>query len=182
MKRGGRLKTTTPLVRKTPLRQVSGKKQTEGGSRFSTLDRKPAASLAKPMKRARWTPAVPAKVRAGLAARSGGRCEMTLPGCTGTATDPAHRLKQGMGGRQGAAKVEHDRLSNLLHACRTCHARTHSNPADAYRLGLMLREGQAPEQVPVAYRGRMVLLDNDGGITPISTLPAPAGVGHSPNA
>ncbi|MFY1686434.1 hypothetical protein [Plantactinospora sp. WMMB782] len=164
MKRGAPLKTFTPLVRKTPLRRVSEKKAADGGNRFSTLDEKPTESLSKPMKRARYVPAVPVNVKVALAVRSGGRCEIAIPGCTGTATDPAHRLKRGMGGRKGAAKAAADRLSGLMHACRRCHSHTHANPAEAYSAGWMLREGQEPTQVSVLYRGRMVWLDDAGQV------------------
>lgn len=68
-----------------------------------------------------------------------------------------------MGGRKGAAKVAHDVLSNILHACRPCHSLTHANPTDAYDLGLMLREWQDPTAEPVLYRGERRWL-TDGGM------------------
>lgn len=78
---------------------------------------------------------------------------MALSGCTVQATDPAHRVRSGMGGRKGATKTAHNVLSNLTHSCRHCHSRTHAEPAFAYSLGLMLRDGSNPIAEPVFYRG-----------------------------
>lgn len=173
MKRGGPLQTYTRLERTTPLRQRSIK------------------SAAKLAKKPRRTMAVAVKVKVALALRSGSRCEMALHGCTVTATDPAHRIKQGMGGRQGAAKDLHDVLSNVLHACRTCHSWTHARPAEAYELGLMLREHQTPTREPVVYRGELSYLTDDGqvidfeaaGACPaLSPHSTPASADHSPTA
>lgn len=150
------LRAKTPLVRRTPLRQVSEKKAATGQV-------KPALRASAPAKRLP-TPAVPVDVRDALRVRSAGWCEIAVPGCYGQATDPAHRVKQGMGGRKGAAKKANDRLSNVLHACRWCHDACHRAPAEAYRWGWMLREGQVPSQEPVLYRGRLVFLDDAGGV------------------
>jgi hypothetical protein len=89
---------------------------------------------------------------------------MALLGCFGRATDPAHRIRQGMGGRKGVTKAAHDVLSNLTHACRRCHARTHAEPAFAYTLGLMLRDGSEPLAEPVFYRGVRRWLTDDGRV------------------
>jgi hypothetical protein len=72
-----------------------------------------------------------------------------------------------MGGRKGAAKTAHDRLSDLMHSCRHCHSYCHANPTEAYQLGLMLREGQVPTQVAVQYRGRMAWLDDAGKVAEV---------------
>jgi hypothetical protein len=116
-------------------------------------------------------PAVPASVRRALAARSGGWCEMRLAGCLGRATDPAHRIASGNGGRHGAAKVHHDRLSNVLYGCRGCHRWTHEHVAEAEALGLMLRDGDVSEGKRVLLPAHgWVLLDNDGGFGPEGTV------------
>lgn len=113
---------------------------------------------------ARPDSAVPPSVRKALRERSGGWCEARLDGCWGRATDPAHRIASGNGGRHGEAKVHHDRLSNLVHACRACHEWCHRNVGAAERLGLMLRDGDAPEEKQVLLPAHgWVLLDNDGG-------------------
>lgn len=118
------------------------------------------------MAASRPAPAVPASVRAALRKRSGGCCEMRLAGCWGQATDPAHRIASGNGGRHGEAKVHHDRLSNVIYACRACHEWSEGHPAKSYELGLMVRDGGVPEVVPVLLLGHSsirVLLDNEGG-------------------
>lgn len=147
--RDSELKRTPMPARTTPLAR-------------STIGRNAGPKL--PTKRPRVQPAVPPKVRAALATRSGGLCEMALPGCALTATDPAHRLKTGAGGRHGAAKLAHDVLSNLTHACRPCHSWTHAEPARARLLGLMLREGDNPLTEWVLYRGVRSWLTDDGAV------------------
>lgn len=107
---------------------------------------------------------MPAGLRAALVARSGGRCEIALPGCLGAATDPAHRIGRGMGGRHGDAKTTNDRLSNVLHACRVCHDHTHHNDAAAKDDGLRLERWQTPAQEPVLYRGVLSYLTDDGQV------------------
>jgi hypothetical protein len=90
-------------------------------------------------------------IREGLERRSEGLCEMRLPGCSGNATDAAHRLARKKGGRRYES---FDRLCNLIHACRTCHRWTHDRPAEANDLGLVLKEWQVPELEPMAYRNQ----------------------------
>lgn len=121
-----------------------------------------------PKAKRRTTPAIPPRIRIALAFRSEGVCEMALLGCTVQATDPAHRVRQGMGGRKGAAKATHDVLSNLIHACRRCHSRTHAEPLFAYSLGLMLRDGSDPLTEPVWYRGLRRWLTDDGSVLTIN--------------
>jgi hypothetical protein len=136
----------SPLQARTPLRRLT-----------------PLAAKATP-KATRVKPAVPAEVRELLAARSGGWCEAQLVGCTGTATDAHHRVTQKAGGRSAAAKAAHDRLSNLVHLDRTCHDWIGARPAEAYDLGLSLKEGQDPAKEPVVYRGELSYLTDDGQV------------------
>lgn len=161
MKRSEPLKRLTPLTAKSPLRRNAWLRE---------VSPKRAASAGNAAKPNRPQPAVSAATRKALAARSGGWCEMALPGCAGRAADPAHRNGRGMGGRKGAAKELHDRLSNVLHACRRCHETTHWAPAWACRLGLMLRTGQDPAAVPVLYRGVWVLLADDGAVVAVEAM------------
>lgn len=128
-----------------------------------------ALTRSKPLKRTamkpyRWKPAVPAEVREQLVARSGGWCELRLPGCLGGATDPSHRKTQKAGGRHGAAKVEHDQLSDVMDACRACHRWVHARVREAREMGLMLEEWQNPEDEFVVYRGKLSYLTNDGRV------------------
>ncbi len=108
-------------------------------------------------------------VRLALCERSGGWCEMRLSGCTGKATEAAHRIGRKAGGRHGEALTESNRLSNLIHSCATCHRWTHDNPALAQDLGLMLREYQDPSLEPVAYQNAgWVVLDDEAGLWPVA--------------
>lgn len=150
-----RLTSSTPLKRTTALNA--------GPMARSTRHAQAAELLNQSKAQRRTPPAIPAKVRAALAVRSQGRCEIAAPGCTGVATDFSHRKKTGAGGRKGAAKLAHDVLSNALHACRTCHGQhMHAEPAAAYAAGWMLREHQNPLAEPCLYRGSWCRLGDDG--------------------
>lgn len=166
------LKRTKPLrhggqpMRKTRLRQVSRKRESK-----ATAAGKKVWSTFKPT---RWQPAVPKETSDALAVRSGGWCELRLPGCQGQATDPCHRVKQGMGGRRGAAEVENNSLPNVMHGCRACHQRSHKESAEAYALGIRLREGQDPLTEPAAYRGVPSFLTADARVVPVEPRRAAA--------
>lgn len=103
-------------------------------------------------KRERTSSTIPESVRAEVRARSGGRCEAQLAGCTGEATEMHHRLRSSHGGPSIAA--------NLLHLCGPfgpfdgCHRRIHANPADSYESGLLIRDGvDAIEQARIPWEG-----------------------------
>ncbi|MFD6565337.1 HNH endonuclease [Micromonospora profundi] len=131
-----------------------------GGGRMAALDRKPPKS-------SRKQPAVPPSVRDALVERAGLWCEIQRPGCLGQGTDPSHRVSQKAGGRHGEAKARHDRLSNLMWACRRCHDFVTNNPeaSKAPAVGWALEEWQSPAECPALYRGRLVLLADDGSMT-----------------
>ncbi|WP_433460730.1 HNH endonuclease [Micromonospora sp. CA-248212] len=130
------------------------------GGRMASLDRKPA-------KPSRKRPAVPPAVRDSLIERAAGWCEIQRLGCFGQGTDPSHRVSQKSGGRHGEAKTRHDRLSNLMWACRRCHDFVTNNPeaSKAPSVGWALEEWQRPAECPALYRGRLVLLADDGSMT-----------------
>lgn len=158
----------TPLVRRAPLAAKSELKRTAALRRSplarSALHAQVAERATQPKRRTAQP--IAAKVRRELAARSGGVCEIGAPGCTGQATEAAHRVKRGMGGRKGAALTGHDVLSNLLHVDHHCHHQLcHANPAAAYAAGWMLREHEHPATTPALYRGVWVLLHDDGTST-----------------
>lgn len=142
------LRSGTPPARLTPLARAS-------------------APLLRTPPRAKLT----SRQRKPIVARSGFACEIALPCCTGAATDVAHRLGEGMGGRSGAAAALNDRASNVLHACRSCHRCCQEHPAWARdRGGWMLRTGDDPRTTPVLYRHeRWVLLDDAGGWTAVGS-------------
>lgn len=108
--------------------------------------------------------------------RSGGRCEIGLMAiCTGPATDSAHRLGEGMGGRHGEAAEVNDRPGNVLRACRACHRWTHENPRLAQGFGWMLRTGDDPLTTPVLYRHEEWVLLGDDGSTRLYAFGGEAG-------
>ncbi len=165
MKPGKPLKRTKPLQaksglrRRTPLQQSS--ESVQPGARKSAPMRKAAMKTSTP--KPKLTPAQ----KAPLLERSGGWCELGIPGvCLVVGHDVAHRIGEGMGGRHGEAAVQNDRLSNVLWACRACHRYCHDYPATARGHGWMLRNGDNPPAEPVFYCNRWVLLDDEGGHTP----------------
>lgn len=151
-----------PLERRTPLAASPLAR--------STLHSNQATQRHQPRRRTA-TPVIPKKVRVALAERSGGVCEIGQRGCSVRATDFSHRLKVGMGGRKREARTGHDVLSNGLHACRECHSRCHTHPAEAYVYGWMLREHQDPADERVLYRGAWSRL-TDAGLVLKSDLTA----------
>lgn len=163
MKRG-EIKRKTPMPPPTSgLRRTSAMQQKAGreqpGAR--ALLRRTA------MKKSAPTPKLTVVQKRPLVERSGGWCELRINGvCLVVAHDVAHRIGEGMGGRKGAAAVENDRLSNVLHACRRCHQYCHDYPATARAHGWMLRRGDNPPAEPVFYCNRWVLLDDEGGTSP----------------
>lgn len=149
MRRSGPLRRYAALVSRTPLARVSLKRKRK--------------------------PAVPKATKTALEQRSAGWCEGGLPGCSRVATDPHHRQLVGMGGRHGAAKVQHDSLSGLLHLCRACHeyVTSASGARREYALdtGLVVLQHETPAEVPVttpaltARYGGPVYLADDGSVS-----------------
>lgn len=168
MQRRSPLPRYTALVAKTPLRRTSWLRRSskstagsgatgEGGSVVSSAGR-PRAT--------RRQPAVPVDTAEQLRVRSQGWCEIQMEGCYGLAVHPHHRITTKSGGRHGAAKVEHDRLSDLLHVCWYCHDVVTGEPKWAKRWvnGWSLDENDIPAQRPVLYRGDLCFLDDAGEI------------------
>jgi hypothetical protein len=96
--------------------------------------------------------------------RSGGRCEIRIEGCWGTARDLHHRVSQKSGGRHRHAARRSDRPSNVMDSCRRCHLVVTDHPKFAYTNGWSLREGHDPLQEPVLYRGELSYLDDAGSV------------------
>lgn len=166
LKRTKPMRHGEPPKRKTRLRQVGRNREAKaaaaGKKVWSTF------------KATRWQPAVPKETSNGITVRSGGWCELRLDGCLGRATDPCHRLKRGAGGRYGEARVENNSLPNVMHGCRACHRRSHRESAEAYDLGIRLKEGQDPVAEPAAYRGVRSFLTVDGSVVPVESRRAAA--------
>lgn len=94
-------------------------------------------------------------------ARSGGDCEVRIPGvCLGRATNWHHRRNKSQGGLWLP--------SNGLHLCGSgttgCHGWITHEPSKSYELGWSIRGHQPPADVEVLYRGQLVRLDDAGGI------------------
>ncbi len=169
MKRSGPLKRHKALTPKSPLRRLTELTR-------QAWDRKP--SVPKPKRR---RSAVPPATRDLLWHRSSGLCELGLDGCWRRATDPHHRITCKAGGRHRAARVRHDRLSNLLAGCRHCHdavTSAHGPRLEEYRdTGLVLEEWQEPAEVPVTspallwLYGGPVLLGDHGAVTVLDLSP-----------
>jgi len=75
-------------------------------------------------------------VRRLIRQRSGGQCEIGLPGCLGGARQPHHRKLRSRGGTND--------VDNLLDACAACHDWVHDNPAEATALGLQVLSWAKP--------------------------------------
>ena len=107
----------------------------------------------------------PASVLELVAGRSGGVCEVQWC-CDGApAAEYHHRRPRGAGGtRRESASL----ASNCLHACAADHAWIESNREYARDRGWLIPQGEDfPETVPVVYRGRRCLLEDDGTVVVI---------------
>lgn len=102
-------------------------------------------------------------LKAALSVRSGGDCEIQQEGCQGRAVDPCHRIGTGMGGVHGDAIAESDRLSNVVHGCRSCGRWQHQHDLLAKAYGQILPRHADPLQEPILLRYGVVWLDDDGG-------------------
>ncbi|WP_330253062.1 hypothetical protein OG874_00155 [Nocardia sp. NBC_00565] len=139
-----------------------------------------AKNLAKDIARQMWPKVQPRRKRASKTARrapegfskpvkalmfvrAGGRCE--IDDC-GPIEHWHHRGARSLGGTK-APWV--NRAANGLGLAAACHEHVEAYRTNAYRNGwLVSRNGtQTAVDVPVLYRGRLVLLDDAGGIRPI---------------
>lgn len=83
-----------------------------------------------------------ADTRAGITARSGGRCEARISTlCGGTGSHKHHRKLR----RHG----DH-RVVNGLDVCVRCHNLIHAYPDRSYRAGMMVHMTDDPALIPVA--------------------------------
>lgn len=106
-------------------------------------------------------------------ARSGGRCEVRVPGvCQGRATNWHHRRNRSAGGRWVP--------SNGLDLCGTgttgCHGYITEHPAESAENGWTVRSWNDPVHVPAlihttSFVHALVLLDDDGCFTPYHPPP-----------
>lgn len=111
-----------------------GLRDRQGGPVTVPLDRTevtPRPKAPRPAKATDWS-----TLRAIVAARSGGSCEIEHPGCTGRWTERHHRLRRSQGGP--------DHPSNLLGLCLRGHSFVHANPSLAYARGWLLHSWEDP--------------------------------------
>ena len=147
MRRTGFTAAASTLVRSTPIKARAAKRKPC-----------PAAECSE------WIGERPA--RDGVEGRSGGWCEMRVPGvCFGSAANWCHRKAEGQGGLWQA--------SNGLAGCGSgttgCHGWCHSNPAAARDLGWMLLSTAKPLRErayihTVRFGLAWVLLADDGDV------------------
>jgi hypothetical protein len=168
MNRGKGLRRTGFTNRGKPLRRYVGldrSSKSRAGSGTTGEGGSVVSSAGRP-RVARRQPAVPAETAKRLRKRSKGWCEIQLDGCFGRAVHPHHRITTKSGGRHGAAKVEHDRLSDLLHVCWHCHDEVTGEPdwAKQELHGWSLNENDEPPIKPVLYRGDLVYLTDGGDV------------------
>lgn len=97
---------------------------------------------------------IPPTTRAAVRERSGGRCEIRAAECAGLAHEQHHRRRRRDGGHG---------LSNLLDACRSCHAYAHANPRVARDAGWIVSAYETdPAGVPIRSADGWTWLHDDG--------------------
>ncbi|AVO21671.1 HNH endonuclease [Mycobacterium phage MooMoo] len=99
----------------------------------------------------------PLEVKAIAWSRCGGRCEVC-----GEATSDLqhhHRRARGMGSTR---RPETNLPANCLMVCHLDHNRIESHRTLSYNNGWLIRSMHNPMETPVLYRGKWVLLDDDG--------------------
>lgn len=97
---------------------------------------------------------MPEHVAQAAIGRSEGTCEVMNPfTCTGQAEALHHRKISGR---------EHS-IENCVHICKPCHDWIHANPTESYRQGWLVKMNHDPAETPMSRRGRVVLLDGEGG-------------------
>lgn len=132
------MKRSEPLKRTTPLRSVTPLKAKQP-KKPSQPKRDPAEQPARDVVRQ----------------RSGGVCEACG---SAEAREWHHRKNRSQGGEWSAA--------NGLHLCPPDHKWVTEHPEQAAMNGWALRSWEDPLTKPVYYRGRWVVLDSEGGLTP----------------
>lgn len=104
-------------------------------------------------------------VKARVMARSGGFCEVRTPHCWDEGSQIHHRRPRGMGGSKDPSSGG---AANGLSCCTPCHQHLETvERAEALDRGWIVRQGHNPAEVPVYRYKRWVLLDDEGGLTPV---------------
>src|SRR5690625_512125 len=176
MKRGKPLQRKSEMKRSSFATRSSLKSNGKGLSQKSSLNRttglksnstlKSSAPLKSGTSRMKTKPRTQSpqerEARALVKSRSDSICEICG---RREATDMAHRVGAGVGGKW--------RAGNLLHACRLCHSRNHDHPQNSFDHGWHLRSHQDYLEEPVLLVkdgvSRWYTLENEGGILPSET-------------
>lgn len=105
------------------------------------------------------------KTRDIIHRRAKGRCEL----CGLPVIDPQihHRRPRGMGGTK---RQESGSPSNGLLVHLKCHALMESQRHEALMNGWLVRQDQDPREVPVRRWDSLVLLGDDGSVTPLDQV------------
>ena len=100
----------------------------------------------------------PQDVRDAVAMRSGGVCEVCGEN---PLAEVHHRRPRAMGGTRRAST---NTAANALGVCRSCHHIIESHRTVARLLGWLVPQTTDPAGVPLMYRGRRVLLSENGSV------------------
>lgn len=100
------------------------------------------------------------QVRAIITERSDRYCEVCGKE---RGTQIHHRRPRGRG---GSRRVSTNQPSNGLHVCNRCHDVIEGRRPEvrAYDFGWLVHQTEEPREVPVLYRGSLVILDDLGGL------------------
>lgn len=169
------MKRSGPPQRRTPLTSKGGGLKRSGIKRTAPLKastgRATITAEVKPKPRRKDTGPDQA-TRDIVHGRSGGWCELRLPGCTGLAEHVHHRLGRKDGGRRGEMRERLNGPGNLVDACAHCHGLV-TSPKEPklteYRnAGYVLIEGQDGREVPILtiHSPTPILLRDDGTWVP----------------
>lgn len=124
------------LKRKTPLQSKQGLRRTGITRSSSTSALKRTTTARKPSPPDPLTPAI----RAAVAQRSGGACEVRATRlCNGHGEHVHHRKLR---------RHNDHRPVNLLHVCLFCHTAIHATVARSYERGWLVRAHEDPEDIP----------------------------------
>lgn len=120
---------------------------------------------ATPLKTGRKQHATEKQCRRLLPIRSGGVCEVQIPGvCTSTAQVPSHRKR-----RSQSSKAEIWSPTNVLHNCLPCelHLTEFGATSRVRSFGWTVHPTVAPAAVPVLRRDVWVWLTPSGDVVPL---------------
>ena len=84
-------------------------------------------------------------------------------GCTREQQQIHHRRARGMG---STSRPESNLAANLISLCASCHAWIESHRQAAMLNGWIIGQYKTPAERPMIWHGKVVLLDDQGGVSP----------------